>query len=261
MTNDHGDETASQLLTLVEMFDDGGEFTVRNIQSKFGVCEPTARRYLEFAKDHRSLAFDRPSREKVWHIDRVHLDAFANLDEAVGLAFAVKALEELEELEGTPYLERLKKMAVRARTALGTEARAKLDRLQDSGLVEAVGETLAVQPEPGQPNDGEQQPDQGLQNPNPASKLQYLPPEVGVRLVNDIDADDGARFAAEPPAYRGSRDTEASDDARISRLADQLSKLRIVGLLCAFLRVHAGEHRHEPDSASRRRRASLVVDS
>jgi hypothetical protein len=108
-----------------------------------------------------------------------------------------------------------------------------------------LGETLAVQPESRQPNDGERQPDQGLQDLDPASELQDLSPEIGVRLVNDVDADDGAWIAAEPSGHRGARNPEAGNDSGVPGLTDQGPESRIVGPLISSWRCHAGDLRQD----------------
>jgi len=107
----------------------------------------------------------------------------------------------------------------------------RLDCLQDSGFVEAVGETLSVQPESGQMYDREQQPNQSLQDPDPVPQFQILPLEIGVRLLKDADADEWARGTAQPPGDRGTRNPEAGDDARVPSLAKAARNREIAPLL------------------------------
>ena len=123
--------------------------------------------------------------------------------------------------------------------------RSRSDGPQDPSLVEAIREASIVQSESGQPDDAHQQPDQGLQDLDPAPELQDLSLEIGVRPVYDIDADHGARISTEPSGHRGAGDPEVGDYGRIPGLPDQLPESRVVGPLTTSLCCHGGDHRQE----------------
>lgn len=130
-------------------------------------------------------------------------------------------------------------------TPKGEGAASQLDSFQDSGLVEAVRQTLAVQPKSGEADSEEQQPNQSLQHPGPVSEFQELSLEICACLLDDIDADNAPRISVKPSRHRGTRDSEACNDAWISGLTDQLSESRIVGSQLATRRFHAGDYRQE----------------
>ena len=129
-------DTASRLLALVDHVDAGRPLRLKDIQDRFGVNAACAGNYRDWVARHRDLVEDeRDGRTKVWFRRADTEGSPEALARAAVLAFAVRALAELE---GTPHCESLVALADEARLALPDGARPRLVRMTRNFQVRAA---------------------------------------------------------------------------------------------------------------------------
>lgn len=124
MSKEH--QLASRLLDLVDLVDRGGALRIADICASYSVNRACAAGYVAWVRQRRELVEEREGRTKVWRKRPAEEGAPDALNRAAALAFAERALSELD---GSAHYAALHAMAHEARLAVPEGGRARLDRL------------------------------------------------------------------------------------------------------------------------------------